>query len=105
MNYLSRRMIKKEEIKKLANLSRIEIEDKELDSINKDLSLILDYVSQVKEAGSKPGGLVPTQENVNQMRDDKDPHPPRLFTEDLIELAPKTEDNYIKVKKIIDLDI
>lgn len=98
-------MVSKEEIKKLAELSRIEIGDKELDSINKDLSLILDYLSQVKEAGSKPGDPVAAQENVNQMRDDKDPHPPRLFTSDLTGLAPKTEDNYIKVKKIIDLDV
>ena len=37
----------------------------------------------------------------NVFREDKDPHLPGEFTEDLLAEAPRRQDNFVKVKKIL----
>ncbi len=96
-------MISKEEIAKLAELSRIELSDAEMESLQKDISNILDYVGQVSAvegAEEKEVGL-----NHNVMRDDvpyDEGSALKAAREDIVKAFPKSERDYNVVRKIIE---
>ena len=71
-------VITKEEIEKLASLSRIKLNADELKSLHRDINSILSYVKQVQEVASAAsaglsGGIF--AELKNTMRPDAKPHP------------------------------
>lgn len=94
--------MKKEDIEHLAKLSRIAIGDEEASELAEDITSILGYVSEIEEiTGSaeiekKVGPLY------NVLREDTEPHAAGLYTEDLLNLAPTRDGQYVKVKKILD---
>jgi aspartyl-tRNA(Asn)/glutamyl-tRNA(Gln) amidotransferase subunit C len=92
-------MITREEIEKLATLSRIQISDEEKESMSKDIESILEYVGQIKNISTSVDRETPSLRNV--MRDDVVTHESGEFTDDLLSLAPAREGNYLKVKKIL----
>lgn len=94
-------MISKEEIKKLAELARIDIEEKEMENLAGEMDAILDYVGQVK---SVVGNLKEADEFdglKNVMREDENPTEPGTYNKELIAEFPDKENNYLKVKKIL----
>lgn len=94
-----------QEITKLADLIRIEIPEDQKEKVLKDFDAILAYVSKIQEvqADIKNDGHLPaTLENV--MREDISPHESGAYTEDILNIAPATENGYIKVKKILNND-
>jgi aspartyl-tRNA(Asn)/glutamyl-tRNA(Gln) amidotransferase subunit C len=103
-------MISKEEIEKLAELSRIELREGEVESLQRDISSILDYVETVStveipqsEASRDKG--VPLNHNV--MRDDipyTEESPLLASREAILEALPKREGDYNVVRKIIQKD-
>lgn len=92
-------MITREDIEKLANLSRIKISDAEKDSMQKDIESILEYVGQVKNISTPSATEVPELRNI--MRDDIVTHESGEYTDDLLACAPARDGNYLKVKKIL----
>ncbi|MDO8572205.1 MAG: Asp-tRNA(Asn)/Glu-tRNA(Gln) amidotransferase subunit GatC [bacterium] len=93
-------MIEKKDIEKLATLCRIEVSEEERDILCKDMESILDYVSQIKGAVSE----VPLKEGGelrNVMRGDNDPHPKGMYTKEIMDEVPDTENGYVKVKQIL----
>ena len=113
-------MITKADIEKLAKLSRLKLTEDEKEKYAKDMENILAYVRQIDTitpaAGeSASGSLVrfaPTTRsplapspaagiNCNVMREDDKPHESDIFTDELLKLAPRTQDNKVKVKKIL----
>jgi len=93
-------MIEKKDVEKLAELSRIEVSENEKAVLIKDLDAILGYVSDV--------GEVVTDEVVssagrlrNVMREDKSPHKPKEFSEEVMDEAPDSKNGFLKVKKIL----
>ena len=92
-------MIDEKEIKKLADLSRINIDPEEIRGFQKDIDSILQYVGQIKEVSLKE--KITSQRSVNILRDDSFPHDSGFFSEDLLDRAPKREGDYFKVKKIL----
>jgi aspartyl-tRNA(Asn)/glutamyl-tRNA(Gln) amidotransferase subunit C len=101
-------MISKEEIKKLADLARIEIGDDEAEKLGGEMDAILEYVGQIKEitegkeAGTPPlvvrGGLGGV---INVLRNDENATEPETHSKAIIAEFPKSENNYLKVKKIL----
>jgi len=101
-------MISKEEIKKLADLARIEIKEGEQEKLALEMNSILDYVGQVKSIAEKEdtespplvvrGGLGGV---INVMREDENPTASETYSQDLIAEFPDSENNYLKVKKIL----
>ncbi len=90
-----------DEIKKLADLSRIRLEAEEAESLRTELEKILEYVDQLAEVDTE--GVEPTSQVtglVNQMRPDevKDYGASR---EDLLKNTPDSKDGFIKVKKVL----
>lgn len=107
-------MIEIKDIEKLALLGRITIPENEKAKMVTDINKILEYVGQISEAraggslaknkdGKLIGGMESDHGNMitNVLREDVNPHESGIFTEKLLNEAPDTEDNYIKVKKIL----
>ncbi|MDO8555113.1 MAG: Asp-tRNA(Asn)/Glu-tRNA(Gln) amidotransferase subunit GatC [bacterium] len=95
-------MISKDEIKKLAVLARISINEEEISRFQNDLDKILDFISKIKEI-ELPPEIAEKQSNhiFNVFREDKEPHKPLEYTESLLKEAPEKENDFIKVKKIL----
>ena len=95
-------MITEEEAKKLAKLSRLEIEDSELKKISTEIDSILDYIDKIKTA--KTGEVtdkIKKPEVRNIVREDENPHDKGIYTKKILDNAPEVEDDQIKVKKIL----
>lgn len=96
-------MITREDIEKLAAMSRIEVSEEEVKTLHADIDSILEYISTIQEVVTEePTPTAGTLRNV--LRDDVDPHASGIYTERLLEAAPKREGNYFKVKKILQQD-
>ena len=93
-------MISKEEIQKLANLARVDVSEEEAEGLRGDMTEILGYVSQVSEIAE---GIIESEVGVshNVMREDSNPTPTGSFSKEILEDMPKTENGYLKVKKIL----
>ena len=95
------------EIKKLANLSRIDIKDDEAKAMAQDFDAILAYVDQIKEVSEEIGnkdGVLTDKENYflyNITREDEVANNDKGKREDILKNAPDTQDGFIKVKQIL----
>lgn len=95
-----------EEIKKLADLARIDMSEEEMLEIAKDFKSILAYVDQIKEV-SKNGNLQSISNDKNNYfirnvgRDDIVTNKGGEFTQDILADAPDTKDGFLKVKQIL----
>jgi aspartyl-tRNA(Asn)/glutamyl-tRNA(Gln) amidotransferase subunit C len=92
-------MITKEQIKGLADLSRIELTDEETEKLTKDVDSILVYVGQIKDAVGDLKFSIPDQRNI--MRDDVVTNVSGQYTETLLNSAPARDGQYVEVKKIL----
>jgi len=93
-------MIKKEEVRHIAGLARIGINEKDVVKFAKDLTVVLDWVNKLQEVdvkGVEPIAHITGMENI--MRDDV----LRDFSnkEGIINLFPDKKDGYGKVKSIL----
>lgn len=88
------------DVKKLAELSRIHLDDIEALELGESIDSILHYVEQVKDVSSD-NEIAQTFPVTNVLREDVDPNKTADNREKLLNSAPKKEGNYFKVKKII----
>lgn len=92
-------MITSEDIKNLANLSRIELTDEEAEKMTTEVDSILGYVGQIQSITGDMDREIPKLRNV--MRDDEVTNEPNEYTEKLLNNAPSRDGNYLKVKNIL----
>lgn len=93
--------ITREEIDHLAKLSNFSLNDEEKDNLGNDLKNIIGYISQLDELDTE--GVEPTYqvfEMENIWRDDEVVEQ-EAEREALLALAPETQDNQIKVPKVL----
>ena len=92
--------ITQEEVKKVAHLARLELNEDEISNHAEQLEKILEYVKQLEKIDT---GDVPCTtraiEVINVFR--KDEKKNSDCKEELLELGPSREDKYFKVPKII----
>ena len=92
--------ITNDEVRKVAHLARLELNENEINNHAEQLEKILDYIKQLEKIDT---GDVPCTtraiEVVNVFR--KDDNIKSDCTEELLELGPSREDKYFKVPKII----
>lgn len=95
----------KEEVLKLADLSRIEVSDKEAEDLTYEFGAILGYVGEIRglvgDLTSKQSSGKDENPIRNVFRLDAEPHESGLYTEDILKSAPDRDGGYIKVKKIL----
>ena len=93
--------VSRDTVIKLAALSSLQLDDSEVDSLQADISHILDYVAQLDEldtSGVAPAYQVTGLENVYRQDSISDDGVSR---EQLLATAPETKDLQIKVPKVI----
>jgi aspartyl-tRNA(Asn)/glutamyl-tRNA(Gln) amidotransferase subunit C len=96
-------MISREDVQKLAELSRIELTPEEELTFVSEIDSILGYVGQISEM--KELGTDNAISKVrNVFRRDENPHESGLYTKALLEQAPSRDGDYLKVKKILQND-
>ncbi len=94
--------ITKEEVKKVAHLARLELNENEINSHADQLEKILEYIKQLEKIDTNDIPCTTRAiEVINVFR--KDQKRNSDCTQDLLELSPSREDNYFKVPKIINL--
>ena len=90
-----------EDIKKLAEMARIDMSDDEMSAMAVDFDGILEYVGHVQEAVK----LAPPEEVkfsfTNVMREDVATNEGGGYSEQIIAQFPDEENKYLKVKKIM----
>ena len=92
--------ITKEEVKKVALLARLELNDDEINNQAKQLEKILEYIKQLEKIDTDDVPCTTRAiEVVNVLR--KDEKKKFNSTDELLELGPSREDKYFKVPKII----
>lgn len=89
-----------EDVKKLAALARIRVEDSELEKFTREFDAILAYIGQLEKLDfSASKESKPPLRNV--MREDGEPHAAGMYTEKLAEQFPAREGDALSVKQII----
>lgn len=89
-----------DEVRHLAALSEIQLSDSELESLTTGIDNIVGYINQLDELDTdqvEPTFQLTGLQNV--WRDDK--IEPQLSREKLLNLAPDTENNQVKVPKVL----
>lgn len=93
-------MLSQEEVKKVAEMARIQLTDDEVEKFQKDLSSVLDYVEALKEVDTEGLEIVSSVtglENVDRL----DTAKPVEYQADIMANAPERKDKYYKVKSIL----
>ena len=91
----------RDDILKLARLSRLQLTDEEVESYQKELTHILDYVEKLQKvevSGVKPTSQITGLTNVTRYDEIIDYG---TTPQSLLSNAPETQDGYIKVKKVL----
>ena len=92
--------ITKEEVRKVAELARLELNESEINNHAEQLEKILEYIKQLEEIDTNDVPCTTRAiEVINVFRKDKKQNSD--FTEELLDLAPSREDEYFKVTKIL----
>ena len=92
--------IPKEEVKKVAHLSRLELNENEINNHAQQLEKILDYIRQLEKIDTNDVPCTTRAiEVMNVLR--KDEKKNFNYNEEILELGPSREDKYFKVPKII----
>lgn len=91
----------RDDVLKLARLSRLQLSDEEIERFQHEISLVLDYVEALNNVDTK--GLQPTSQVtglVNVLRPDK-PIEYQAKPADLLKNAPGVHEGQFKVKRVL----
>lgn len=93
-------MISKNEVRHIAKLARLKLNESELKKMQKDLSEVLDYFNLLKKTSDKTEAVeLATKEKI--MRQDVAKPQGESVVKKLIEAAPDKKEKHIKVKAIL----
>ena len=93
--------ISKDEVKHIADLARLELSEEEIEKFQKELSSILEYVSQLSKVDTEK--VEPTFQTTglkNVFREDKVEKERELSQEGALKNAPDKKEGYFKVKPV-----
>jgi len=90
-------MIPKDEVKHIAKLARLELSEKEIIKMQKDLSEILEYFNLLMNVPEIKAGKKLAAKNQNLRQDETKRSD---LADEIIAAAPDKKDDYIKVKAI-----
>ena len=92
--------ITKEEVRKVAELARLELNENEINKHAEQLEKILEYIKQLEKINTNDVPCTTRAiEVINVFRKDKKQNSDCI--EELLDLAPSREDEYFKVPKIL----
>lgn len=95
-------MLTKDEIKNIAALARVGIEEGDIEKYQKDLSAVLDYFRQLEKLDTsdvEPINHITGMHNV--LREDRDDDFGEIGKKSILKNAPETKGGSIKVKSVL----
>lgn len=91
-----------DDVKKLAELSRLALSDAEVEKLRGEIESIVSYIDTVQKVPMPEGvNASPHLDILNVMRADENPHVGGAFSEDIKAQFPEKSGDYLKVKKIL----
>ncbi len=91
-----------DDVKKLAELSRLALSDAEVEKLRTEIESIVSYIDTVQKVPMPEGvNASPHLDIVNVMRPDGVPHEGGVHTKDITDQFPDSENGYLRVKKIL----
>jgi len=93
--------ISKEEVEKIGKLARIDLKDNEKEKFRKELSSVLEFVSQLQELDTKKVEPISQVTGLDNILED-DEIKESFNREDLLKNVPERERSFIKVKKVFE---
>ncbi|MBU6310613.1 Asp-tRNA(Asn)/Glu-tRNA(Gln) amidotransferase subunit GatC [Patescibacteria group bacterium] len=91
-----------DEVKKLAELSRLSLSDQEVETLRGELDSIVNYIEAVASVSlPDAASRVPHTDLINVLREDRVTHESGAHTAEITAQFPDAEDGYLRVKKII----
>ena len=96
-------MISTDEVLKIAKLARLELNKREVEKMQKDLSAILEYFNLLKKAPKFVKSKTTSKflQSGNATRKDEVIENPASLANNLVQQAPDKKDGYVKVKAIL----
>jgi aspartyl-tRNA(Asn)/glutamyl-tRNA(Gln) amidotransferase subunit C len=94
-------MIHRDEVKKLAELSLLAVDDAELDKLTGEIDSVLAYVSEIDTFASEGEEVHEKAGLYNVFREDEVTNTEGAYTECILNEAPSREGDYVHVKKIL----
>lgn len=89
-------------IQKLADLARIDLDDNNSEELKENISEVLSYVESVQEIAPDDEGVPEAGLVHNVLREDKNPHEPGAWREEVLREAPVVDENgFIVVPPIL----
>lgn len=91
-----------DDVKKLAELSRLALTEEEVEKLCGEIESIVEYINAVQQVPLPEGvAASPHLDLVNVMRADVSTHEGGAFSKDIIDQFPDKDGDYLKVKKIL----
>ena len=87
------------DVRALAKLARLEVDDAELAKLGKEIPAILTFVETIQKVSADAPTFTPSVRNV--VRADENPHEGGAYTEALLSAAPSRSGNRIAVKQVL----
>jgi aspartyl-tRNA(Asn)/glutamyl-tRNA(Gln) amidotransferase subunit C len=94
-------MISREEVKKLTELALLSVDEDEIDTLTGEIESILEYVSDIDTLAEGKDTKREKPELYNVMREDEVTNKEREYTKKILDEAPQTDGDYLRVKKIL----
>ncbi|OGZ73553.1 MAG: hypothetical protein A2908_00415 [Candidatus Staskawiczbacteria bacterium RIFCSPLOWO2_01_FULL_38_12b] len=94
-------MISKEEVIHIAKLARLQLTEKEITKMQKDLSAILDYFDLLKKAPKLKTQRTLRGQTSQSLRADEIIEKPASMANNLVQAAPDKKDGYVRVKAVL----
>ena len=94
-------MISKEEVIHIAKLARLQLTEKEITKMQKDLSAILDYFDLLKKAPKLKTQRTLRGQTSQSLRADEIIEKPASLANNLVQAAPDKKDGYVRVKAVL----
>lgn len=89
----------KVDIRALAQLARVDISNEEVERLEKEIPSILDFVETIQKADISNVTMDRALRNV--MRPDENPHESGEYSKKLLDAAPATEKDQVKVMQVL----
>jgi aspartyl-tRNA(Asn)/glutamyl-tRNA(Gln) amidotransferase subunit C len=97
-----KQIISKEQIKKTAQLARINIDEKEEEKFAKEIGSVLEYFKNISEVEAREIEKIDHYDlQKNQLRKDEAKEKDEEKKEDIRKQFPKRKDDYLKVKAVL----
>lgn len=93
--------IDQEQLRKIAHLSRLELDDKDVPSLLADMNAVVEWVEQLKQVntdGVEP--LTSMTQEVNSLRDDQ--VMPPLSHDEALSKAPSKDQHFFRVPRVLE---